>query len=182
MSYNQQNTITLETIQELVTALKEEKRTTYTEIIQSLELPASAFEPFVSWSTECYTRNCIIDTDKFELILICWEKEQFTPIHGHNGEECWVKVIQGEFKETIYQLDEKDELQTVRTSISGEGDNSYMIDFMGFHRLANNANQRSMSLHLYAKPIRSCRLYDEELKKFVRKDMTYTTISEMRAD
>ena len=182
MNHNEQHTTTLETVQELVTALKEEERTTYTEIIQSLELPASALEPFASWSEECYTRNCIVDTEKFELILICWEKEQFTPIHGHNGEECWVKVIQGEFKETIYQLDEKEELQTIRTSISAEGDSSYMIDFMGFHRLENSANERSMSLHLYAKPIRSCRLFDEDLKKFVRKEMTYTTTSEMRAN
>lgn len=182
MNYNEQDTTSLQTIQELVTALKEEERTTYTKIIQSLDLPPSALKPFASWSNECYTRNCIINTDKFELILICWEKEQFTSIHGHNGEECWIKVIQGEFKETIYQLDEIEELQAIRTSISAEGDSSYMIDFMGFHRLENSNNKRSMSLHLYAKPIRSCQLFDENLNKFVRKDLTYHTISELGTD
>ena len=179
MNYNEQNTTTVQTINELVTVLTEEERTTYTDIIQSLDLPSIDFKSFVSWSEECYTRNCIVENEKFELILICWEKEQFTPIHGHNGEECWVKVIQGEFKETIYQLDEDGELQATRTTISVEGDSSYMIDFMGYHRLENIADQRSMSLHLYAKPIRNCQLFDEDLKKFVRKDLTYNTVSEM---
>ena len=182
MNFNEQNTTALQTVQELVTALKEEERTTFAEIIQSLNLPASALKPFASWSNECYTRNCIVETEKFELILICWEKEQFTPIHGHNGEECWVKVIQGEFKETIYQLDENEELQVIRSFSSKEGDSSYMIDFMGFHRLENSASKRSMSLHLYSKPIRSCQLFDENLNKFIRKKLIYNTISELGTD
>lgn len=137
------------------------------------------FEPFCSWSGQSYTRNCIVENEKFELILICWEKGQITPIHDHGGEECWVKVIQGELKETIYNLDEAGELNAVKSTNAKTGDISYMIDFMGYHRLANGNDGRSMSLHLYAKPIRSCQAFDENTGKFMPRDLEYCTVSEM---
>ena len=56
---------------------------------------------------------------------------------------------------------------------SKPSDISYMIDSMGFHRLENIHNERSMSLHLYAKPIRNCQLFDENSKTFVSKKMSY---------
>ncbi len=166
---------TFQSVNELVTALCEEERMTFTEIIQSINLPSSAFEHFSSWSSECYTRNCIVENEKFELILLCWQKGQLTPIHDHGGKECWVKIIQGEFRETLYKLDKAGELNAVKSSISKPGDISYMIDFMGFHRLENIHNERSMSLHLYAKPIRNCQLFDENSKTFVSKKMSYDT-------
>jgi cysteine dioxygenase len=52
-----------------------------------------------------------------------------------------------------------------------------MKDFIGFHRLENVSNKRSMSLHLYAKPIRKCRIFDEKSKSFVNKDLGYDTIA-----
>ena len=71
----------------------------------------SAFEIFCSWSESTYTRNCIFENERFELILICWQSSQKTPIHDHGGEECWVKFIDGEFKETIYKSNEVSEDQ-----------------------------------------------------------------------
>ena len=98
-----------------------------------------------------------------------------TPIHDHGGEECWVKIIHGEFKETIYKLDEAGELKTVKSVTAKTGDITYMIDFMGCHRLENIHSERSLSLHLYAKPIRNCQLFDENSKTFVSKNMSYDT-------
>jgi len=51
-----------------------------------------------------------------------------------------------------------------------------MIDFMGFHNLENKSNKRSMSLHLYAKPIRNCNVYDSKRNAFVRKELSYDNV------
>lgn len=179
LNSTENNHTTYESLNELVTALCEEERTLFHDIIHSAEIPRSAFDYCHSWSSESYTRNCIFENEKFELILLCWEKGQQTPIHDHGGEECWVKVIQGEFKETIYNVNEAGELKTVKSTISKTGDITYMIDFMGFHRLENLSDTRSLSLHLYAKPISSCKIFDENSRKFVRKGLTYCTMSEM---
>jgi cysteine dioxygenase len=167
--------IALQSLDDLITALSEEERTKYNHIIHSIKLPSSAFENYSSWSNECYTRNCIIDNEKFELILICWCEGHRTPIHDHGGEECWVKVIEGEFKETIYKQNEAGELNFVKSSISKSNEITYMKDFMGFHRLENLSNKRSISLHLYAKPIRKCKMFDEKSGTFMNKDLVYDT-------
>ncbi|WP_430413012.1 cysteine dioxygenase [Kordia sp.] len=168
---------TLQSLDDLITALCEEERTTYNHIVRSINLSSEVFKDYCSWSTTCYTRNCIMENEKFELILLCWEKGQKTPIHDHGGEECWVKVIEGEFRETIYKKDENGTLVTITSTISKVNDISYMIDFMGYHCLENLSEKRSMSLHLYAKPISNCNIFDEKSKKIINKELSYDTIA-----
>ncbi len=177
LNSNQNNQEAIHTLEELVAALSEGERTTYSEIVHSLQIPVSTFEEYCSWSSESYTRNCIVDTEEFELILLCWEPGQITPIHDHGGEECWVRVIEGDLRETIYQ-EEEDKLKEITSSVAKTNDVTYMIDFMGYHSLENLSSERSMSLHLYAKPIRSCNLFDEAEGKFVNTEMTYHTEAE----
>lgn len=177
LNTNENSTATPQALDDLIVALSEGERATYNHIIHSVKFSSNAFEKYVSWSDECYTRNCIFDSEKFELILICWCKGHSTPIHDHNGEECWVKVIEGEFKETIYKENENGALTLVKTSISKPDQVTYMKDFMGFHSLENLSDKKSMSLHLYAKPIRACRIFDEESNTFVHKELEYDTIA-----
>ena len=164
-------------LNELISALKNEQSTKYHDILHSMEIPKSAFEVFCSWSESTYTRNCIFENERFELILICWQSSHKTPIHDHGGEECWVKVIDGEFKETVYKSNEVSEVNILKTNLFKAGDISYMIDFMGCHQLKNLSSHRALSLHLYAKPIRNCNVYDEQSKEFVQKKMSYHTVS-----
>ena len=175
MESKEKNTTILQSLNDLISTLSEGERTTYNHIIHSLQLEPNAFEKYANWSKDCYTRNCIADTEKFELILICWCAGHQTSIHDHGGEECWVKVIEGEFKETLYKQDKMGALKLTKTKFSKKNDVTYMKDFMGFHRLENSANKRSMSLHLYAKPIRSCNVFNEVSKTFVHKELDYDT-------
>ena len=175
MESKKKSTTILQGLNDLISALSEGERTTYNHIIHSLQLEPNAFEKYAHWSNDCYTRNCITDTEKFELILICWCEGHQTSIHDHGGEECWVKVIEGEFKETVYKQDKMGALKLTKTKFSKKNEITYMKDFMGFHRLENSANKRSMSLHLYAKPIRSCNVFNEVSKTFVHKELDYDT-------
>ena len=101
MNSTEKSTETLQTLTDLITALSEGERTTYNHIIHSAKFKPTDFDAYSFWLTDCYTRNCIIDTESFELILICWCEGHKTPIHDNGGEECWVKVIDGEFKEVL---------------------------------------------------------------------------------
>jgi len=169
----------LETISELIQVLDEEERTKYTTILKSMNLPIAEFEKYATWSDSCYTRNCIVENENFELILICWEKEQITAIHDHGGEECWVYFIEGSFREHIYTQNEKGQLNSVETTDAKPGDVAYMVDFMGFHSLENRSNKRGMSLHLYANPIKNCNVYNSKENEFVRKELSYDNVEEI---
>lgn len=170
---------TLKTVSELIQVLDEVERANYTTILKSMQLPIAEFEEHATWSETCYTRNCIEENEDFELILLCWEKGQLTAIHDHGGEECWVYFVEGEFREHVYTENKEGKLDIVKTSNINPGDVSYMIDFMGFHNLENRSNKRSMSLHLYAKPIKNCNVYDSEKNEFISKDLTYDNVKEI---
>ena len=176
MNSENNTSTTIKSINDLVTALSEGERTTYNTIFRSANIPISEFDDFCVWSDDSYTRNCVFEDERFELILLCWEEGQKTPIHDHGGEECWVKIVEGAIEEELYTLDEMSELQLIKTDIAKKNDISYMIDFMGFHSLKNVSNGRSMSLHLYAKPIKKCNIFDENLGKFICQRMVYTTV------
>lgn len=177
MNSIEENLSTYKTINDLTDALCDES-VDFDTVIRSVDLPLDELDQYCFWSADSYTRNCIINCENFELILLCWENGQITPIHDHGGEECWVRIVKGNFKETIFQIDDKGDLKKIKTTESAVGDISYMKDFMGFHSLENLDDSRSMSLHLYAKPIRNCQLFDEKAGEFVKKELVYDTVSE----
>ncbi len=172
---NHNSTATLQTLSDLITALSEEERKSYNQIIRTIQLQPKDVEGYASWSKDCYTRNCIVNNEKFELILICWCEGHKTPIHDHGGEECWVKVIQGELEEVIYKKNENADLIATKSSISKANQVSYMKDFMGFHSLENISKKKCMTLHLYAKPIRKCNVFDEDSETFIETELSYHT-------
>jgi cysteine dioxygenase len=169
----------LETISELIQVLDEEERTRYTTILKSMSLPIADLKKYATWSDTCYTRNCIVENENFELILICWEKGQSTSIHDHGGEECWVYFVEGDFREHVYAESEEGGLSVVKTTNTKPGDVAFMVDFMGYHNLENRSDKRSMSLHLYAKPIKNCNVYDSKKNEFFRKELVYDNVEEV---
>lgn len=170
---------TITTLAELISVLRVEDRKEYGAILKDMKLPLQEFEKYATWSDTCYTRNCIEQNSDFELILICWSKAQKTAIHDHGGEECWVYAVDGAYTENIYEKNDLGELELMRNLQLHSGDVTYMIDFMGFHNLENHSNRRAMSLHLYAKPIKKCNVYDTEKKVFVCKKLFYDSTEEM---
>ncbi|NVK53412.1 MAG: cysteine dioxygenase family protein [Flavobacteriaceae bacterium] len=166
-------------ISSLIQVLNENETKNYTTILKNLEMPIHKFKKYASWSDEHYTRNCIEENEAFELILLCWENGHKTAVHDHGGEECWVYILEGEFKENIYELNGSENLVIKKESNYKAGDCTYMKDFMGYHDLENLSNKRSMSLHLYAKPIKVCNVYNSKKKTFDRKELSYDSVQEI---
>jgi cysteine dioxygenase len=168
------NSIT--TISQLVEELKlVEDESQYKKMVKRLEIPMEEYKPYAHFNQEHYTRNCIARTKEFELILLCWEEGQETPIHCHNNQECWVYVVKGEFDEQRFvESEKKDEAIEVEEEMQlGQDGISYMNDDMGYHSLENINNGRAMSLHLYMNPIDECNIFNEETGEFEKKEMIY---------
>lgn len=148
----------------------------YVDLAANMNIPVEDFEPYAHWFSDSYTRNCIDRTKAYELILLCWEPGQITPIHCHAGEECWVYTLQGPLDEERFDIDDETcKLKQTGEEYMKDGQISYMNDNMGFHRLINNDHKRSMTLHLYMNPIDRCRVYDEDKREFVESDLEYDT-------
>ena len=159
-------------LSELITELNNSTKDEYAAIGARLKIPTEQLKLYSHWNPEFYARNCIKRTDHYELILLCWETAQETPVHCHGGEECWVYVMDGELKETHYQY-ENEELVTESVELLGKGEKSFMCDDLGYHKLENVSEQRSMSLHLYMDPIDTCTRFDEISHNFEPVDLSY---------
>jgi len=146
-------------------------------ILKSIDVPTIEFEKFATWKDDDYTRNCLIRTEEFEFILLCWDRGSATPIHGHDGQDCWVYQVSGDLKETRFeQVSERFDISSEIELC--EGKIAYMHDRMGYHKIENLSSQRAMSLHIYSNPIDRCKVYNEELSKFEIKKMEYDSVGD----
>ncbi len=168
-----------ENIQKLIAILSKSSVEDYNSVLNNFNFETIDFKPFESWSEEKYTRNCLYRDDKFELILLCWEKGQGTAIHGHDGEDCWVYLLEGEMEEVMFSLDDLDHLKEVGSQKVIPQQLTFMNDKIGFHKLKNSANGSSISLHLYAQPIENCVSYDESTKRFIDRQLNYDTFKQL---
>ena len=171
-----------ENIQELLQLLSESSKTRYNSILNNFDFDAIDFSSFESWSPKKYTRNCMHKDAEFELLLLCWDEGQETAIHDHDGEDCWVYLLKGEMEEVYYNLDNSNHLREDRSHSILPHQISFMNDRIGFHKLINNFKGKSMSLHLYAKPIQQCNFYCETSEQFMERKLNYDTFIELELD
>jgi len=157
---------------ELIDLLDNASKEEYKAMGKKISIPIEDFQDYIYYDSESYTRNCIKRTEQYELILLCWEEGQKTPIHCHNEQECWVHVVQGRFYEKRY-LEAEDQLELDHQMDLLEEGVSYMNDDMGFHSLENSSNGRSISLHLYMDPIDECQVLDQQTGEFEMKKLEY---------
>lgn len=159
-------------LNQLLEELPNCKGNDFVEIARNMDISLDDLKAYAHFSDQTYTRNCIMRTDEFELLLLCWNPGQITPIHCHNGEECWVYLAEGKLREKRYQ-EKENKIEKIADTKMSQSRLSYMNDHMGYHSLQNIADEKSMSLHLYVSPIDECKVYDEDKEEFIKKDLSY---------
>lgn len=106
-----------------------------------------------------YTRNLIATDNKtYAVMLLCWNKTKFSPIHDHPCDGCWVKVIQGTVQEIQYQ--EQDGKLVESKNSKADGGVLYMDDSIGYHKVGNpSTSVDAVTLHVYSPPFEKCRIW-----------------------
>ena len=127
---------TITTVQDLVLALSECKHGSshVLDVMSNVRIPIEEFERYYSWSDEKYARNVLARTHDIEVLLVCWEKGQSSPIHDFNAQEAWVHPIEGMLREEYFKINtEDDRLEKVSNVLLGTDEFSYMKQ-IGIHR------------------------------------------------
>lgn len=114
---------------------------------------------FARFDDERYTRNLVHRCGEYELLLLCWGRGQVSPIHNHAGQHCWMAVLDGELEEVHFRQDGRGGLVEGRTQGFDSGGVAYIADDIALHRIQPRGGP-GVSLHLYAKPIDTCEVYD----------------------
>jgi len=89
-------------------------------------------------------------------------------IHDHGGSQGWVRVMQGNLHEYMYEVDSHMDMPTLEpTSVGvlGAGQATYIDDGIGIHKLANESDNQVATLHVYAPPYTKCGYFNQKTGK-----------------
>ena len=130
----------------------------------------ASLAPYLTWDRQHYTRNLIDRTDLYELIAICWEVGQFSSVHNHRDQNCWMAAPIGKLVVENFSVGFQDiEAGNCRLEASNRVEltveNPCAVDPREpVHRVVNprEFNQRAVSLHVYSRPFDTCVVYSPE--------------------
>ncbi len=76
---------------------------TLSRLLGELEITRDGLGPACKFKPERYQRNPIRQTDWYELLCLCWQSGQRTPIHDHAGSACAFLVVEGVASESRFE-------------------------------------------------------------------------------
>ena len=165
------NTIT--TISELEDALSKGSEYGYLNTLKAANIPYEEFEKFFTWDDTRYTRNRVISNGNYELLVICWEKGQDSPIYDFNSQSALIHTLRGKLTEEKFIVNDYNELECVSSVSLGVNDFSYISGHVGLHRYMNFNDGRTVSLVFYNQPLKKWNEYDPITNTFSVRQVYY---------
>ena len=136
-------------------------------VLSSYKSNPKDWKKYAKFDTHRYTRNLIdAGNGKFNLIALCWGEGQGSSIHDHTDAHCFVKILDGKLRETMFDWP-SDSAGDAEMTVSQVNDYpkdgvTYINDSMGLHRVENPSHSdRAVSMHLYSPPFQTCRTFDQ---------------------
>lgn len=138
--------------------------------LQDTPVDADSLSPYLNWDRQHYTRNLIDRTPLYELMAICWEVGQFSSVHNHRDQNCWMAVPIGRLQVENFHLVHQDieggrcKLEPLNTVEMNVSQPCAVNPDDPVHRVLNpkEFNQRAVSLHVYSRPFDTCVVYSPE--------------------
>jgi cysteine dioxygenase len=144
---------------------------------------AESLDKYLFFSKGNYTRNLIFKNEVFECMTICWEVGQFSRIHNHRDQNCWMLAPIGRLKVQNFRVDDRDAphgtCRIVPTDIyeMDAAHPAYVNPLEPVHQVLNlpEFHQRAVSIHIYSKPFDSCEVYLREKGTYSDVPLHYTS-------
>jgi cysteine dioxygenase len=134
---------------------------------------------FALFSELHYTRNLIVRDTRFELMILCWGKGQESPIHNHEGQDCWMAVLDGSIEELRYAWPSSTDPAPIRSKGSqrfDKGQVAFIRDEMGLHVVRPTPGAHGVTLHLYSSPYDECNCYCPDTGQVTRKKLGHYSL------
>ncbi|MBK7645538.1 MAG: cysteine dioxygenase family protein [Planctomycetes bacterium] len=147
--------------------------------VRALESYARAHEDwrtFARFDPALYTRNLVARNEHFEMLVLCWSAGQESPIHDHAGQHCFMAVLEGRIEELQYEVPAGSDggaLRCTGARVYERGQVAYIHDRIALHRVRPHGGHPAVSLHLYARPIDVCRVFDEASGAVLSRQLIY---------
>lgn len=121
---------------------------------------------------ESYIRTPVFMSKEFDVYFIHWPPLSRSPIHDHPETGCWMKVVSGNVRETLYPNLEKVSME-IGDSIGSDsktltsGDTTYIRSNVNLHSIHNpSPTHTARTLHVYSPGGFSTNIYQTLSEKF----------------
>lgn len=143
--------------------------------------PAS-LRPYLHFLRGRYTRNLVYRDARLEVILNCWDADVASPIHDHDGQECWFSIQSGRFTLENYPLLSgglgPGPARLGAAEVVGPVSVGH-LDFRNpqapIHRVVSH-DAPGITLHVYAGPVERCLVYDPHRHRCALQQLRYHSI------
>lgn len=141
-------------------------RDTVRDILSRYDQNCGDWKQYERYDDHKYVRVLIdAGNEKYNLVILCWNVGQGTPVHDHPASECMFKVCDGAICETRFDFPEGNrdaELEVTGHIELSEGEVGHINDVQGIHRMDNESDiDTCVTLHCYFPPYLFVNVYDE---------------------
>jgi NitT/TauT family transport system ATP-binding protein len=137
----------------------------------------SSIQPYVRFAPGRYLRHLVFKNSAVELLVLCWGRGSWAPIHGHEGELCWARVERGRLRFTSYRELSRGPLSLEPLGQPLEGGPGHVDGPADIHAV-ETVDEDAVSLHVYVKPYDECDIYDLPHGEVRRVRLTYDSVPE----
>ena len=145
------------------------------ELLNNSYLKETEIVDYIKYDNDKYTRHLIYKDVDFEILIMCWKPGHKAPIHGHEGEKCFMRVEKGSLLFTNYNLISTSPLDLQKID-SIKGEVGYLDGPADIHSVENIYNENSITFHIYSKPYKECDIFDVKTGLIYRKKLEYDTV------
>ena len=165
------------------------------KLMSTLLLTPDSLAQYIHPNQEHYTRNLVYRNELFEVMVVCWDVGQKTPIHNHDNQLGWMSIQRGMLSMQNYRRVScihggagKDpvhckagfpspvELEEIsQIAISGVGAVTTTDRDDSIHEIANLQafEEPALSVHVYSRPLGTCVVFDLETRTCQRVELSF---------
>jgi predicted metal-dependent enzyme (double-stranded beta helix superfamily) len=163
MSVSTTSPLTLEAVRDqLLTLPHPFRREDVHRIVSRLRATPGELARYQHWSDEKYTRTRFYEGPRFEILVLCWQEGQMSPIHDHANSICSMLVLEGEARTTMYEVRAGRGLVEEATTALAAGQITTVYGG-DIHKVGNakGSGRRLITIHFYLPPIKEMLVWDE---------------------
>ena len=148
------------------------------DLVTRLDLRRGLIDEHIHFAPDCYARNLLCRTPRFDMLVLCWRPGQVTTIHDHAGSLNVTRVFSGTLTSRLFVKHDRPAPGKIVVRQSHEEplgkDALSVVDFGEIHQLANTSSDDLVTLHVYARPLRDITVYDPATGDVSRVALRYT--------
>ena len=97
-----------------------------------------------------YSKELVYRNNNYELFVITWMPKSKSKIHNHSKNGCLFKILDGKLIEDWYT---NNNIKFITRNYYNNNEINYISNENYFHKIFNNSNEKTISLHLYSPPL-----------------------------